>query len=357
MPRPRPPFLHKQVTQHGRTVWYVRRGKGARVRLRAAFGTPEFTAEYEAALCGEAVKPTRATAGTLAWLVDRYRETVAWARLSAATRRQRENIFKHVLAQGGEAPVSKIARKQIVAGIDRRRATPAAARHFLETMRGLFQWALDAELVSADPTMGVKAPKKTGDGFHSWSEEEVERFEERWPIGTRERVAFAIFLWTGLRRGDAAKFGRQHVRNGIASVRTEKTGEVVTFRLLPPLLEVLDAGPCGDLAFIVGERGEPMTKESLGNWFRKACRAAGVPGAAHGLRKAGATRAANAGATEHELMSLYGWAEPRTAAIYTRKANRERLSMQASDKVELARNANIYSPTGALGEGSKTKKS
>jgi len=83
-----------------------------------------------------------------------------------------------------------------------------------------------------------------------------------------------------------------------------------------------------------------MTKESFGNWFRDACHAAGVPGSAHGLRKAGANRAALAGATEHELMALYGWSEPRTAAIYTRKANREKLGGEGGGK-----KMNIYIQT------------
>ena len=40
--------------------------------------------------------------------------------------------------------------------------------------------------------------------------------------------------------------------------------------------EALAAGPTGDLAFIVGERRQPLTKESFGNFFRAACDAAGV---------------------------------------------------------------------------------
>jgi len=45
----------------------------------------------------------------------------------------------------------------------------------------------------------------------------------------------------------------------------------------------LDAGPCGDLNFIVGTKGNPLTKESFGNEFRDACNLAGVPGRAHGF--------------------------------------------------------------------------
>jgi hypothetical protein len=62
--RPRPPHLQRQVTQHGRAVWYVRIGRGPRTRIRAPFGTAEFDAEYQAALAG---KPrTAKTTSTLA---------------------------------------------------------------------------------------------------------------------------------------------------------------------------------------------------------------------------------------------------------------------------------------------------
>jgi integrase len=355
MPRPRPPHLQRHVTRHGKTVWYVRVGKGPRTRIPGGYGSEPFMAAYHAAIAGEPLPGGRekTAKGTLAWLVDRYRETSAWSSLSLATRRQRDNILKHVLAQSGDATAEKISRRHIVAGVDRRRTTPAAARHFLETMRGLFRWALDAEHVEADPTINVKAPRKSGDGFHAWSEDECARFEARWPLGTRERLAFDLLLWTGLRRGDVVTLGRQHVRNGVAMLKTEKTGEPVAIPILPPLAASIAAGPCGDLAFIAGERGRPMTKESFGNWFRGVCKAAGVPGSAHGLRKAGATRAANAGATEHELMSLYGWSEPRTAAIYTRKANREKLARQASEKLGAAQNANVYALPPIEGEGKK----
>ena len=43
----------------------------------------------------------------------------------------------------------------------------------------------------------------------------------------------------------------------------------------------------------------------------------------------GATIAAENGATEHQLMAIFGWASARQAAIYTRKANRTRLAADA----------------------------
>lgn len=107
----------------------------------------------------------------------------------------------------------------------------------------------------------------------------------------------------------------------------------MSFPILAVLQRTLDAGPCGDLTFIAGANGRPLAKESFGNEFREACRAAGVPGSAHGVRKIAATRAANAGATEAELMAIFGWTDPKMAAHYTRTANRRRLAAQAMDKL------------------------
>ena len=130
-------------------------------------------------------------------------------------------------------------------------------------------------------------------------------------------------IYTGLRRGDAVRLGRQHIRNGIATIKTEKTGAVVTLPIFANSRENSAAGPCGDLTFIVGARGNPLTKELFGNLFKKACKAAGISErSAHGLRKLAATRAAERGATEAQLEAIFGWSGGRMASLYTRAANR-----------------------------------
>ena len=184
-----------------------------------------------------------------------------------------------------------------------------------------------------NPCEGVRGIAAKTEGYHVWTDVEIARFEARWPIGTRERLAFAVLLFTGLRRGDAANLGGRHIQGGVISIRTGKTGQIVIIPLLPDLQKILAASPLGRTTFIANLDGSPMRGETFSHWFRLACNAAGCPGSAHGLRKAGATRMANAGATEAELEACFGWRGGQMASLYTRNANRVKLARGAMGKL------------------------
>jgi integrase len=359
MPKPRPPHLHREETRHGQVTWYVRRGHGPRIRIKAEYGSPDFWAEYRAAVEGAPPASKTPKAHTLAWAIDRYRCSSAWgSSLSPSTRRQWESVLRGVVRTAGGALLRDITSATIRDGRERRAATPHAANHFLKAMRHFFRWALEEKLVPLDPTKSVKmlVGKNDADGYHTWSQEELARFEARWPVGTRERLAFDLLLYTGLRRGDAVGVGRQHVRDGTITLRTEKhrhgkSGELVVIPILQPLAASIDATKTGDLTFLVTEAGRPWVKDSFSHWFRGACNAAGCPGSAHGLRKAGATRAAEHGASEQQLMAIFGWATGKMAQHYTRSANRARLARGAVELLLPAQSENKKLPHLAPGAG------
>jgi integrase len=161
-------------------------------------------------------------------------------------------------------------------------------------------------------------------------------------------VWIAVLLYTGLRRGDAVRLGRQHVRDGIAAIRTQKTGTEVHLPILLELQEAIDHGPTGELAFICNANGSPFTKESFGNAFSDSCRAAGVNKSAHGLRKIGATRAANNGATVAQLNAIFGWSGSKMASLYTANADRARLSREHMDKLRNESATKYAAPMGKV---------
>jgi len=366
MPKPRLPFLHHERTRHGVMVWYVRKGHGPRQRINAVYGSPEFWNEYRAKVEGTvtASKREKVKVNTLAWALDRYRNSSAWANLKQSTRRARENIFRKIPKASLDTPLADINTDAIRQGREKRKDKPHAANAFIKAMRSFCAWCVDEGLMATNPTIGVKMLVGANDanGFHTWTQEEIERFETYWRIGTRERLAFDLLLYTGLRRGDAVRVGKQNVQNGVIVLQTEKhrfgkAGEQIAVPILPPLAQSIAATKTGDLVFLINERGQPWAKESFGNWFRDVCREAGCPGSAHGLRKAGATRAAEQGATERQLMAIFGWTTSKQATHYTRAADRARLARDAASLLMPGQSANKNLPHLASGAGAKPKSS
>jgi integrase len=323
MPRNLPPYVLRQRTRHGKVVFYFRRGDGPRIRLPDPTD-PEFPKAYAAAFASPRIHAP-ATKDTLSMLIASYRISSAYAALSPATRRQRDNIFLHVEKSAGHIPFRDITRQDIVDGRERRKDTPAQSRNFLDAVRGLFRWAHDSGLVKEDPTETVSNPPKSRsrDGFPIWTDEDVVRYGARWPVGSVERRWLDVLVHTGLRRGDAVRLHSDHVKAGMIELQAEKTGTTVYVPLAPEL-----AGIVG--WFIVGEMGRPMAKESFGNAFREACRQAGVEKSAHGLRKLAATKWAERGLTVTELEALFGWSGGTMASHYTKTASRKRVAERVS---------------------------
>ena len=172
-----------------------------------------------------------------------------------------------------------------------------------------------------------------------------------------QRLAMDLLLYTGLRRGDVVRIGRQHVKDGLITLRTEKDPATArsSFRCSTFSATTIAASPVGDMTFLATARGTAFVKEGFGNWFRDACKMAGVPGSAHGLRKAGATRAANNGATDRQLMALFDWSTGKMAHHYTNAADKQRLAASAAELLNPARIKNEKRPHLASGAGAKPK--
>lgn len=82
--------------------------------------------------------------------------------------------------------------------------------------------------------------------------------------------------------------------------------------------------------FLATRQGKAFTGNGFGNWFRDRCDKADLQQcSAHGLRKAGAAIAAENGATERQLMAIFGWTTMKEAARYTRTARQKLLAATA----------------------------
>jgi site-specific recombinase XerD len=344
MPKPRLPYLRHERNRHGTWCWYFRKDNGPRIRINEEFGTAAFRTAYDAALAGTPVETTApARSGSVAWLVDKYKASGKFLSAAESTRYFRGNFLKQMVTAVGEKPASKITKKVIQNSMEARSATPHHANNMLIAVSQMFEWAVENDYVAENPCAEVKAfstPKS--DGHHTWTVEQVTIYRDHHPVGTRARLAIDLLLFTGLRRSDIIKVGRQHIKEGLLTFRTRKTKAVVYIPIFPELRASIDATPTHDLTFLTAERGQPFkTPESFGARFRIWCDEAGLPSICtpHGIRKAGATIAANDGASAQELMAMYGWSRISMAEMYTRAADKTRLARAAAERI-----ANNFSP-------------
>lgn len=352
MPKKLPKGVSVDRDRHKNVRLYFRAAGRSKVRLREEPGTKAFEREVACARLGityepeghPAPEPKRQTTteGTLDWLVAQYRvrakNKMAQDQLDRRVRLLEEICdSKHKDKRRGLLPFALMERKHVIEIRDAIRDTAGAQNNVVKTISAMFGWACESGIANANPGLRIK-DIPTGEGFHPWSIDEVAAYDAKHPVGTTARLAKDIAMFTGLRRKQVAILGRQHIRDGwikIVPTKTLKTsGVTVEIPLLPILATSINAAKTGDLTFLINEQGRAFTPNGLGNKFRDWCDSAGLPQCSmHGLRKAGATIAAENGATDNELMAIFGWTTKKQTGLYTRNANRKHLAGKAAHKL------------------------
>lgn len=353
------PYLERDEDRHGNPRVYVRR-HGRRIRIKVAEGTADFAVAYSEALKALGARQSAAPAlpthpkGTLGWLGAQYFASREFAGIAKDSQRARrsclEDCFREPLSDDdrdpmGNCPLRFVSTQKIRRLVDLRADQHGAAANRRKHLSALCAWGVDHDYLSANPARDVRTIKAATGGFYTWSIADVEQFLARFPIGTKPALALALLLFTGARRQDMVTFGRQHVRDGWIRYVPKKTlyrrRTVSQKPLLPVLANIIAASPCGSLTFLETARGKPFTPAGFGNWFRDRCNEAGLPlCTAHGLKKAGATLAAENGATASQLMAMFDWSTISQAKVYTDAADRKKLAGEAMGLIDLGQSAN-----------------
>jgi integrase len=220
--------------------------------------------------------------------------------------------------------------------IDAKATTPVAANHFLQALRRLMKLAIESGWRKDDPAAGIRNIRNRSEGFRTWAEDDIAAYEAKFPLGSRARLAFALLLYTGQRRGDVVRMGRQYLRNGVLTIQQQKTGEEVAIPMHANLKAAIDALPKDQLTFLLTGKGKPFTPAGFTNWFHECVVEAGLPAglSAQGLRKAVCRRLAEAGCSPHEIMAISGHSTLSEVTRYTVAANRPGLAADAMEKIE-----------------------
>lgn len=327
-----------------RGVWryYFRRSRGSRrIPLPGRPGEPEFMAAYQLA-CAETgeTKPVRSlipTAGTIDALAAGYYRSPAFLTLRASTQATYRGIIDRFRTKHGTKRVAQLERRHVQQLIAEKmqESGPWAANNLLSLLKLLMRHAVENDWRRDDPTVSVRAIRAKTEGFKSWSDDEIAKFEKKHPSGTRERLALALLLYTGQRRGDVVRMGRQHVSGDTIRVTQNKTGASLVIPMHPKLRAEIEASAATDnLTFLLTAWGRPFTAAGFGNWFRDTCDGAGLKGlSAHGLRKAAARRLAEAGCTALQIAAITGHKTLKEVSRYTAAADQERMARDAMKRI------------------------
>lgn len=345
-------YVHEDVDRWGNVRIYFRRALGQKkVRIHERPNTEEFDQRHRELLLQSMAGTFKSqpgavpNTGTFRWLGTRWIASSDFKQRDPRTQRVTqlilESMYLEPISPGtpetfGDWQLVHFNAKAVRILRDRKREKPEGANNRVRRLRAMFNWAIRPENeelgVTSNPARDVPLLKPTRvGGFPCWEPQDIAKFEKRHELGTKARLALALLMFTGCRRSDLVQLGKQHLRNGRLTFRQHKgrnrSPVTIDVPVLQDLQDVIDKTPTGDLAFLVTEQGRPFTANGFGGWFRDRCDEAGLPGlSAHGLRKAAATRAAENGATAHQLMAIFGWLTINQAELYTRRAQRNRLA-------------------------------
>lgn len=348
-----PEFVTRFKDRHGKERLRFRRKGYPAKYFTAPLGTEAFREEYRRFNSPQAIaegveeaRAARTVPGSIGDLLSRYlavperlgptETTQAKVRsiLERFAEGREDRLVKDVRFEHIDAIVAKVRSK----GIDARGRVVGgheAARKLRKELRRLFAFARKLGWIATNPvddSEPVKiAPSERSLGFYTWTEEDIAKFRTHWRLGTKQRLAMELMLWTDQRKVDAIHLGRQHVRAGKLVIRQSKTGKLLTLPIAPQLAAAIDAMPASDaLCFLVTEWGKPFSVKGFGGWFRKQCDAAGLPHCtAHGLRKATMRRMAEQQMPNKTMKSVSGHSKDDEVARYTAAANQERLADSA----------------------------
>jgi integrase len=327
-------YIHEYADRHGKVRRYFRH-RNVKGPLPGIPGSAEFMAAYQKFLGVDThACPARhlgsALPGSFGALINEFYGSRPFLNLKQSSRHTYKCVLEPLAAKHGHRDARKLDHKTASTLIEDIGATkPAMANLTRSVLKRVMQYGIKAGYVDANPFIGIDRHKVGS--FHCWTEGELQQFEQRWPMGTRQRLAFELLLRTAQRGGDVVKMKRSDIVNGELHVIPQKTGVELYLPVAPELERALRAYPANGLTLIAREDGRPITRAGLQRMMCHAVEAAGLPPRwlPHGLRKACLRRLAESGATEKQIASWSGHKSPQEVARYTAAADQRQLAKDA----------------------------
>lgn len=246
------------------TYYYAWRGKGA-PRLLSKPGTKAFSQEY--------IRLTRdrerhVVAGTIGSMVDDFRKTAGYLKLSAATRRDYERQFATIRLKFETFPIKAVeargSRKAFISWRDTMKDSPRSADMHIALLSRLFAWAKDNELILRNPLERVERLHSGTRRDIVWTDAQLSLLLEKATPHIRDVALMA--LWTMQRQSDLLTMPTLAFDGQTVMIRQQKTGARVRVRAAPDIAAMLRKAK--------GEERQRVLVNSFGqNWTSSGFRA------------------------------------------------------------------------------------
>lgn len=332
-------YISSYLDRHGKTRWKFRRKGYNSVHLHGEFGSGQFLKEYSDAMTHKlVVGEGKVHHASIGHLIITYYSSSDFKCLAKSTQTVYRRVLNNFRDEHGAKSVAKLERRHIRMFMDKMNDSPSSANRLLSLLSILLDIALDLEWVKTNHARTIKKVKYKSSGFTPWTVEEQEKFVQFYPSGSRERLAYYLYLYTAQRGSDVVRMSRADVKDGRIRVVQQKTGQKLLIPLHPELKKEL-ALHTGELMFILTEYGKPFSTKGFQQWFSKIVRRVGIENrSGHGLRKVAAQNLADAGCSAHEIMAITGHKTLSEVTRYTQASDQKKLAEAAIATLEKSEN-------------------
>jgi integrase len=325
-------YVKEYRDRTGKVRRYLRRPGSPSVALPGQPGSLEFAKAYAAAIAGTelARRPRQKAPDLVSVVVVDFYKSATFTKLKPSSQKAYRLVLDAFAEKHGHRSVRDMptyAARKLIEAIGETKPGMANLTHAVlhKFMAYVVKggWRLDNPITAVD--------KYRLGSHHCWTDAELKAYERRWPLGTRERLGYALLLYTDQRVGDVCRMRRQDIRDGMIHLVQKKTGKELAIYVHPALDRALKAVPVRGMNLLGDRHGRPIRAAAVSMLIKKAAAAAVLPPecTAHGLRKALQRLLAERGATNKQLQAVSGHASSKETDRYTAAADQARLARSA----------------------------
>jgi hypothetical protein len=190
------PYVKAYIDRHGHVRRYFRKRGSKPTLLPGVPGSAEFMEAYRIALGEPAPRPAaRHGEGTVSALIFDYLKSAAFANLKPSSQAAYRVVLDRFGIAHGHRMVHDMPRAKVAAYIHEIGAKrPGMGNLTRKVLRRLLAHAVRLGYRNDNPITEIDTYKLGT--RHTWTDIELATFEARWPLGTRERLAYALLLHT-----------------------------------------------------------------------------------------------------------------------------------------------------------------